>query len=421
MRYTYTLLLILLSCTMVQAQQRLTKFDNYQRYNRTGTFSLWWSEVYHYLPNNSSNNADRVEIFGRDWGASASPVQKVGETRNVLNANGKITESSMLELDGNGVLIPYEKIVYSYNSAGYLDTMTDYIADNSGNLQLYSAEKRYTNSKGLLTKMITYNYSQTVETLYLEQYLDYNANGSVMYDSSVEHDKTGSVLRIVKTHAYNTKGNIASTEEYWYYTMNSGKQLEGRSYYHYDGQGQLIVDSVLDLNIGLPEYDSKEETYYYRSSNGLLQRTEYKSTLEYRTTSAFVDHEQFTYYNAKGDVDYLISLYEENSTGSIVDDSIKYHYGTYTPGSGSNSSSNIVAYPIPSGNILNMQWPASGGVASITVRIVNSRGQIVKQWTDQANGTYYKTIDVSSLQAGNYYIVLDADGKRDTKQISIQR
>lgn len=418
MRYTYILLAVILSCTIAHAQ-RLSKIDAYTRDNGTNTLKLYSSDVYHYSPNNSSTNPDKIEYY-ISMNSTAPSLQKYGEDTYTYDANGKLTESATYEGANANSMTLYSRSLFFYNSAGIQDSMIIFVNYNTS--YLHYAEKRYLDSKGLVQKVVAaevYVDSSNIK----ETYYSYNANGSVVVDSTRYYstNSPNNVYISAKKLSYNSSGSLALIEEYYYDTdLNLPPDLSQSEYYHYNANDSLMVDSILynyvGAGVGVPHY--KKETYYYRDNNDKPLRVYGKEIDNYNTPNAKVSFERNTYMNANGSIDRII--YYNGYSQGVVDDSIKYHYGAYTPGSGSNSSSNIVAYPIPSGNVLNMQWPANGEV-QVSVRIVNSRGQIVKQWTDQANGTYYKTIDVSSLQAGNYYIVLDAGGKHDTKQISIQR
>lgn len=423
MKATYILLAMLMSCTIAHAQlpERLQKIEIYERYNRMDTFSMYITGEYRYNTGNNTTDPDKIEYYSRDWGQTTGPMRKFGEKRYVYNSNGKVTQYTIVQGATSSSMSPVERELYFYNTAGFLDS-TIYLAMGNSGWDDHSAEKYYRDSKGLITQKITYNYSQTVETLKQEQYLAYNSNGSVVADSSVEYHKNGSVFTVVKQHSYNTKGNIASSEEHWYYQQGGTKVHAAASYYHYDANDRLIADSTLSYyTTSTGVYDNKEENYRYIGTNGLLQSSYHKYTLEYTTPAPFVEDEANTYYNANGAIDHEVWLHSDRGMQQDIDDSTQYYYATYTAGSGSNSNnSSITAYPIPGGNVLNMQW-TSNGVAKVVVRIADAYGKIVKQWTDEANGVYYKTIDVSSLQNGHYYIILDAEGKRAIKHISVQR
>jgi hypothetical protein len=46
------------------------------------------------------------------------------------------------------------------------------------------------------------------------------------------------------------------------------------------------------------------------------------------------------------------------------------------------------------------------------VRLINTSGRVVFQETDQATGQFRKSIDLTLLAKGSYFLVLEINGKR---------
>ncbi len=71
---------------------------------------------------------------------------------------------------------------------------------------------------------------------------------------------------------------------------------------------------------------------------------------------------------------------------------------------------------MPSSDFINLNWETEKPT-TIKAKMVNLKGEVVKQWSDKVDSTYSKSVQVGELAAGNYYIVLSVEGKQMKKKL----
>ena len=75
----------------------------------------------------------------------------------------------------------------------------------------------------------------------------------------------------------------------------------------------------------------------------------------------------------------------------------------------------IQVFPNPAQSIVTLKFNEERAIANITIQIYNTEGQLVwKQEYNKPNGNITQTITISSLQKGNYVMVLLENGKQYT-------
>jgi photosystem II stability/assembly factor-like uncharacterized protein len=71
----------------------------------------------------------------------------------------------------------------------------------------------------------------------------------------------------------------------------------------------------------------------------------------------------------------------------------------------------LAVCPNPASGQVTVSCPAPG-LSRVSVRLINTSGRVVFQETDQATGQFRKSIDLTLLAKGSYFLVLEINGKR---------
>lgn len=309
--------------------------------------------------------------------------------------------------DANGRLI-FKQAYYVKNSfyPYYLVPINrvHYTYDTNGNLiEEYTEVKPYNNP----------NYYPSSKHSY-----SYDANNNLLADSVSNYIYATSSWHpdMVKQYHYNSTAQLSIYEEYW--SHDTGKHLSHRKYLYYNTQGQLILDSVQTAYAPFfTKRDQYEHRYTYHA-NGLIATD---SLFNYKDTAG-ASPGSYTVYSYTG-FDYIdaVAFYRTYNNTYRLQDSTKYYYAMYFPVSASNMTAKgkgFDAYPIPAQGFVNIKW-SNDKTTTIHGQLVNVQGQVLRQWRDEVNGTYLKSINVGNLPVGNYYLVLQTSEQRMKQQIVV--
>lgn len=424
MRYLLITIAMLGIATASQAQQwRLAKSESFQKDIKSQPYYPTTYADYLYYANNLTQYYDEAVGYLKPDRNINTPFSKYYNNKFTYDVNGnKTTESQYIDYNNGSGLTLYSQSNYFYQN-GVLDTGSTFIANAAGVPELKTSYKSIVNSAGDVLAMYSYIHTNGKAMVSTAKYYEYDANGFKLLDSSTRYDANGQLLgRNINEYTTDVVGNILTSSSYAY--INGVKEFLGKRYYYYNANNQLIGDSVMTFYNG-KYIDNQSENFYYRNAQGLLQKRLYRMTS--KTTGTYVLHtlnEERYHYDANDNIVARAQTFiDYYPTTGEYHDSIRNHYEAYWPVSTATveaTQSNLRVYPIPSSSFIDIKWTVDKPTR-YNARIVNLQGQVVKQWNDKADGSYTKSIHVGELAAGNYYIVLDADGKRYSERIVIAR
>ncbi|MEZ5017014.1 MAG: T9SS type A sorting domain-containing protein [Flavipsychrobacter sp.] len=244
----------------------------------------------------------------------------------------------------------------------------------------------------------------------------YDSLGGLIKDS-VSYTKGGAAPSIYYyENTYDSQNRIIAKLKYIYNTSLGKPTLHTRYYYTYDALGRLIKDSS---QISFSGYEVQTHAYKYDSQNRLITDTFYRSKFYrkvntyYYTNFGYLSEVRRTYMpapNYKSEQDY---------TGRT-----RYTY-SYWPLSVASASQNdqgqLLVFPNPANNILQLQWSSGVHSEKVQGRIVDIQGNIVGQWEDAGTEQYHKYLPISHLAAGLYIVELQTGGKAIRKRFEVAK
>lgn len=411
---------VLLAPAFSDAQSwRLDKTESYYS-NQTGaplTLSLKTQYSYSGARGSSPDNKEILYDNKDEYYDQNNPNRVSARTTHTYNSNNAMEE----------------QVIYSYSP------ITSQLEPNSKLLNTYV--------NGMLDSVTAYQYHPTQKVYEVQstgKYM-YDANGNMIKEQGYDIG-TGAVLGVVE-HDYDVNNRVLRDSSYFF--NNGVPQTTYVINYAYDNNGNLITASYSDHSSGT-KVDAGIRHYYYYA-NGLLKGDSagalapgdvYRNAYEYNAQAMLVGDTNVNIRNISGGAVYADSTigsyqytsfghletdehirYSMNSTLNIYHDSNRHFYAMYFPvstGAVAQQGADLIAYPIPSSDFVNIKLELPEPT-HITARIVNVQGQTVKQWSDDATETYYKSIKVDNLMTGNYYLVVDVDGVKMTKVITIAK
>lgn len=343
------------------------------------------------------------------------PTVVTSKTSRQYDANNNVTEEIDYTYDiVNSVLVPDYKTEMVYNG-NVLDSTVYYSYDNSLNqYDLDWSEKDTYNGNGKIEMVKRYDDMNVLEEM---EFFSYNSNGMVTSDSMVYIMGGVPQPTSVLLYEYDVTGMLLTKLTYVSYYTGS-RVVEGSNYYYYDANNLLQGDSS-DTQ---PNGYTVRNTYQYDGQNRLIGGTHILTVRNNGTiTNAdssinTISYTSFGYIDAEASTRYSLSV-----ATNITKDSTQYYYGMYFPVGVQTvvtQGNDMVVYPVPSSNFINIKWEVAKPT-KLDARIVNIQGQTVRQWSDNADGVYYKSINVGELSAGNYYIVIVANGEKIEKKITV--
>lgn len=410
---------VLATSSIANAQQwRLSKTEFYSADPAAAPYEIVDMVKYHYSDARGSSAPwnDDIWFDKEEWYSNVvnQPTLVTSYTTRQYNSNNDITEEIDYSYDMNtSSLQPDYKTEMLYNG-NVLDS-TIYYSYNTTQQQyeFNSSEKDTYNGSGMIEVVKRYDDMNVLDEI---EYFTYDANGNILIDSIVSYTTGTPKPMSILYYTYDGAGNNTQWTHVNYYT--GSRVVGGNNYYYYDANGLLLGDSS---NTD-PNGYTVRSTYTYDAQNRMASATRNFIIMTGGTiTSADSTITDYS-YNTHGYIDAAVAhtYYSGAGTGQMRD-SIQYYYSPYFPvnaNSVAKQTAELVAYPVPSSDFIHLKWETEKPTA-INARIVNMHGQVVRQWNDNADGAYYKSINVANLSAGNYYIVIAANGKQIEKKITV--
>lgn len=411
---------LLASSTIANAQQwRLSKMEYYSADQLGAPFEIEDMVKYQYSGGRGSTAPINEDILfdKEEWYSDVAnqPTQVTSYTTRQYNSNNDVTEEIDFSYDINqSKFLPdyKEESIYSNNK---LDSVIYYYYNTSqSKYEFDGSEKDTYDGNGRLSMTKRYDDVNALDEV---EYFTYNASGAILTDSIVSYTTGSAKPSAVRLYDYDGAGNHIKLT---FVSYNTGSRVvAGHNYYYYDANNLLLGDSSDTQQDGY----TVRSTYTYDAQNRMASAIRNfivrsgGSITSSDSTIADYSYTTFGYSDVARSVTYFTGF----GGSGIREDSIKSYYGQYFPVSTNNvavQTAELVAYPVPSSNFINLKWQSDKSM-TINARMVNMQGQVVQQWSDNVDGVYYKSINVANLSAGNYYIVIAADGKQIEKKITV--
>ncbi|MEZ5017023.1 MAG: T9SS type A sorting domain-containing protein [Flavipsychrobacter sp.] len=418
---------LLFHATTAEAQQwRLIEVVNQTDTPATSTSSYITqdSTTYSYSPtagrgssvDNDTIDYDEMIVYQRDAN-SLKPSDKstrVYHSNNTLwaaahfgyntaSSNWSVQTWDTLYYNSNKL---YRKSTYTNLGSNMMEVTRDSFAyDGQGNVSF----KETSHNMGVgssLTPTFWYFYK-------------YDANNNPIADSGLYYDNGWWETQFTIERMFNGSGKMTDLRTYSSLTGTGGKlELVSRRYYHYNGMGQLAIDSIQTYYLPTLTRDHEQRTYTYNGSGQLVSALYWK---RHRTNNQTLDSQLVTIsYTSYGRVEEVETTYYVS--GSIAKkEKTRYKYEQYWPvavKAVAAAKNELLLYPNPANHVLSISWKTASNVL-LQGRIMNMQGQVVEQWTEQVNTPYQKQINTSALAAGNYYLELHAGAAIESKQFVI--
>ncbi len=412
------LTILMLSPLASTAQQyRLDRAEYYRSMPPSSPLQIE-DEARYYYSNGRGSDANDEDIWfdKEEWYSDKmnNPNRVTSQTIRTYNSNNDVVEEIPYRYRPNISQLQPEGKVENLYSNNRLDSLNSY-EYVSGQYNLTGTGKYIYDNNGNL--IIERGYIQGMASATAEQHYFYDASNRLIKDSSFFYNGGTASTTYVIVYDYDGAGNLLTLTGYDYST--GSKNTYVKIHYYYDANNKLIGDStstVVNPNV-------KQTHLYTYDGQGRIATTTAETISSNNGTLLSHDSTIESYsYTSFGYIDYYNSdRHDVRGVLPRVYDSTQYYYAMYFPvnaNSVAKQTSDLVAYPVPSSDFINLKWEAEKTTA-ITGRIVNMYGQVVQQWSDNADGVYYKSINVANLSAGNYYIVIAADGKQIEKKITV--
>lgn len=392
---------------------RLVKTENYQTLSTATPLTLQTRMLYFYSNGRGSDSTgfnilyDSVQRYSTLTGTYA--LYGIGTYG--YNASGKVDLIEEHEVV-QGVRTPLTRIEYTFAGAG-IDTERYYGYDpNTLQYRLDTENEYFYNANGDFERIDYYRNGLSLSAV---QYYEYNAAKKLTKDSLVDINNGVASPSFIIHKEYDNANNLTVNTMVYY--LSGSRIVMGRTLLYYDANGLLVKDSV---DAAISSY--LRNNYYTYDAQ---KRVKTVVTLSKSTNGSFVVEDSITTtytYTSFGYVDkYELLTVDLLGGRSDAKDSTQYYYEPYIPasaGSVPKLDDELIAYPIPGNDFVNIKWHTDKPV-QVQGRIVNMQGQVVQQWSEGATDDYYKTIHTTNLPAGNYYVVLTAGDKQLQKAIVI--
>lgn len=136
----------------------------------------------------------------------------------------------------------------------------------------------------------------------------YDANNNPIADSGLYYDNGWWETQFTIERTFNSSGDITNHRTYSSLTGVGGKfELINRRYYHYNGMGQLAIDSLQTYYLPTFTRDHEQRTYTYNGSGRLVSALYWK---RHRTNNQTLDSQLVTIsYTSFGRVEEVETTY----------------------------------------------------------------------------------------------------------------
>lgn len=220
---------------------------------------------------------------------------------------------------------------------------------------------------------------------------NYSYTGDVV-TSTVEqvwNGTSGDWVNVTRTDYFYSGKNLDGMEEF---TWNGSNWLQSKkNIYTYDAQGNKLSDLTQKWKQSDNAYvNFKEEDYSYNVYNQPVEITTY-TWINNSWQHAEEDAQLRFYYDFPTAVEDV----------SLTNNSLR-------------------AYPMPATNVLNLDIRFSQP-QDFTVAIVDMQGRVVRQWAEQPQLQYNRSIPVTDLVMGSYFIKVTGERSQLTERLLIVR
>lgn len=316
---------------------------------------------------NANNN---ITKYG-EYNVSNGTANGVSMILNTYNAQGKHTQMLVLEDNGNGTLDTMGKFIYYYDAQGRnsIDSIFDYdLGDWTP-----SATMEYTydaNSNISTIKMNTENNSGTWITIMQYDHTFYPNN---KLKTVIGYQDNGNGPQMIVKDSFAYAGNTPFFTTLTEYGYNGSWMPSAMLTKTLNAQNLPDTFSINSYNTTTNQFQAISKIKFsYTTYNNPLQAKQF-------------DNDGMGNYTLMGIANYYYETY--NNTNSIKPIAAK---------------ANILLYPNPATNTINLQWKESDAKGS-TVQVINALGQVmISKYQTTANQIISLPIDM--LQTGNYFI-----------------
>jgi hypothetical protein len=348
--------------------------------------------------------------------------------------------------------------LYTYNSQGNLESHTQQFW-NTGAMDWNNTNKMlyFYNGDNTLDTTVHQNWSVSAgswanNTMSVN---NYDVNGDLLIKTEFFWDGVGSWINSSRTIYSYTAGNVdAEMTQFWDGFANAWINST-RTLYTYDGNKNVTSTTNTFWNSSSSTWINMSKiTNTYTSRNDLettlnqnwdfsannwlnldmmvyTHDTNHNNTVEIvqtwnTATNLFRNLHRFERsYNSRGQMTmekrlrWNIGGFWENLAG---DTHSRYYYQTHTLDVNvvAQAANAVRVFPVPASNMLNirMEWNQP---EAFKVSIVDAAGRLVRQWSETATAEYSKSIPVSDLAAGNYFLNIQGQTEKSVTQFMIAR
>jgi len=319
----------------------------------------------------------------------------------------------------------YSATHFTYNSTIVRDSVKETQIDTGSGLKNYEQDIYFYNTNGNISAALNHTWTGVSWFNQDSTAYTYNASKNLINVLGMTFNKsTGNYdNRTQSIYSYNTSGQLTKDIIQNWNLLASSWETQQRDAYTYDPSGNLSTAThFLPDASGVLTLSSKDSSSYDASQNLIAQVNMIYDT----TAKVFVNNSMYTISYDTSNRPLVYTTQTWNGSGWIYttgqDVQTHYYYDLYADTSVSvNNVNNIVAfdvYPIPASAFfsMNIGWK---NAQPFTVGIYDINGRLVKQWSEKATAKYHKTVPVSELGSGNYFIKISSSNGQLGRQISI--
>lgn len=332
------------------------------------------------------------------------------------SASGKLMSNTFSIPDSAMMWMDQSRVNYQYDSAtGNIASQTsqDMVGTTWVNDMMYSYTYDPANNVTSITSTIWNGTSWDNNTKYVYYYNFLNK-----VTSSLIQTWNGSSWQNSEHYIYYSHDNNMTVDSVFYQVMVGPNWTTiTKDVFANDANGDAIAN--WHYNGGVPEY--ADSTIY----NAMHSRTAQTHKLWDSTAAMFMNQKHYDWaYNAYNQPTTMQSSTWDSSGFWIFNNSdmlTTYYYmlDTATKVAGvSNNAGNLNLYPVPAQNLLNidMTWNKA---QAFSVTVFDVQGRMLRHWNEAATTSYSKTIPVTDLAAGNYFLVIKGTDGNTVRQFSI--
>ena len=230
-------------------------------------------------------------------------------------------------------------------------------------------------------------------------------------------------------------------------TWNGVSWMNSEHYIYYSHDNNVTVDSTYYQQMSAPNWVTITRDIYRNNANhdaivhwhydganltwgdstfydGMHNMTSQNHKVWDTAANALVNVKQYSWaYNAYNQPVSMVSATWDPSGLWIFNNSdmmtaYYYSFDSTTRVANVTSISNMQLYPVPAQNTVNLEMTWSTQ-APFTVAILDMQGRIIRQWNESATANYSKSIPVTDLASGTYFITIKNSTTSTARQFSV--